>query len=198
MSKLLKTSCLVVLACWVVASLGSEEEIASALRSVMETPHLNTRRVRGTISDYGLTDRIYRMPEFTNLVSAISDNAATCSGTYVYGLTNVVERIVFLGALAECGEDAYRALVVQTLGGETNNIPRDPRYLMDFIFPPHTRLESYFGMNYDNVGISNVLVNVRDIFTADNVTNTIRGVNRVLSGEYKYDHTKWHEAGLDM
>lgn len=165
-------------------------DLTDGIRQVLASVNMSNRAFHGHVDEYGLPLQVFRLETFRAFVVSLSNQVATCSSEYVYGLTNKYERAVFLGALSECGVTAYTNILIRTLGGNPAQIPRDSQFVDDIIWMIGTRLEDYTGLHYDEPGISNVLNNAKFIFQETGATNEVQSMDYLMSGRFKR-HREW-------
>lgn len=159
--------------------------IDDALQSVIENGCLSDRRTAGQIEEWGVPNELFSETRFTNLVSVMRANVTACPRSFVCGLTNLVDRAVFVAALTECGRAAYHDSVVRWFGQRPVTQPIDVEVLDSFLFPIGTNMEDYMDMHFDAPGISNVLNNAKELYLARSNTVMAIAIDAVLSGEIR-------------
>lgn len=174
----------------------ANQVIDDALQSVITNGCLSDRRTADQIDEWGVPGELFSEARFTNLVSVMRANVATCPPSYVYGLTNLVRRAVFVAALTECGRSVYRDSVVRWFGQRPMTQPIDIEVLDSFLFPVGTSMEDYIDMHFDVPGVSNVLSNAKEIYQARSNTVIVAALDAVLSGEIRASKTRDLDAGL--
>ena len=174
----------------------ANQEIDVALRTTVNGGCLSDRRTATQLRNWGVPDRLFSEPAFTNLVSVMNRELSNCDYEYVNGLTGIVKRAAFVAALTQCGVAAYHDSVVRWLGQDL--VPQDARVKVweDVTLPIATDMEDYMAMHYDAPGISNVLLNVKSLHHAASNTVSEAAIDSILSGTVKANKLYYLQNGL--
>ena len=170
--------------------------IDDAMRAAKENGCLSDRDSALQIPNWGVPDQLFSEPAFTNLVNVVRSNVMVCGADYVSSLTNDVDRALFVAALTACGSEVFRESVVGWFGSQTNQVCSNISILNSFIHPIATELEDYMSMHYDAPGISNVLVNARNMYLASSNSVSAAAMDCILSGETRASKLSDLQCGL--
>ena len=171
-------------------------EIDNALNQVLTNSSVSARRVALSIPEFGVSPRLYSEGAFTNLVAIVDSKIQDCDAQYISTLTNNVRRAIFVAALTRCGAETYRTSIVRWFGNSIDISIHDTDVLEGFIFPAGTELENYIDMHYDAPGISNVLINVKNIYQATSNAVVVTAIEKSLSGDTRRSLLEEYNAGI--
>lgn len=173
-----------------IITLGSlcavaNQAIDDALQETVINGCLSSRRTAGQIEEWGIPDRLFREPLFTNLVSVLRRELASCDFAYVNALTGSVKRAAFVAALTKCGNDAYHDSLVRWFGQGMSLVSANVMVCDMFLFPVGTNMEDYMDMHFDAPGVSNVLNNVKHLYQIAGDSANVAAIDWILSGNSK-------------
>ena len=97
----------------------ANQAVDDALQSVIQNGCLSNPRAAGQIEEWGVPERLFQEPSFTNLVSILNQELVNCDFAYVNALTGTVKRAAFVAALTKCGNVAYHDSLVRWFGQES-------------------------------------------------------------------------------
>ena len=187
---------LVIIVTSVSCGIYANQLVDAALTSTVINGCLASRRMELHVKGWGVPERLFSEPAFTNLVSVVNRELPNCDYEYVNGLTGIVKRAAFVAALTQCGVAAYHDSVVRWLGQDQP--PQDARVKVwkDVTLPIATNMEDYMAMHYDAPGISNVLMNVKRLHHAASNAVAEAAIDSVLSGATKANKLYYLHNGL--
>lgn len=193
----------VVVMCWLApSSYGGDvgdTHVLSAFNAFLDDPYFRHPKSTGRVLEFGLPHEMRKISSFTNLVAAISNGIGGCFGEWKVLATNDLNRALFRTALAESGPDVYTCFVTNALDKSAlQTMGYGSLELVEYMGAFCTRLENYYMLNYAQPGVSNLWLRARTIFEAKGLSNSVRWVDEVLSGErrWMYDHLDSIDYGL--
>ena len=84
----------------------ANQAVDDALQSVIQNGCLSNRRAAGQIEEWGVPERLFQEPSFTNLVSILNQELVNCDFAYVRGGINQMWKCClsrFFGAMVWAG-----------------------------------------------------------------------------------------------
>ena len=170
--------------------------LKESFQSFLEESYFRRHNAALGVLEYGLPDRIRETPSFTNLVTVISNEVGGCFEDWKSLATNDLNRALFRIALAEAGPDVYTHFVTNALDKSAlQTVGYGGFELVEYMGAACTRLENYYMLNYDQPVVNNLWLRARTIFEAHSLSNSVRWVDRILSGEAKSDYLELKAAG---
>ena len=174
----------------------ANQAVDDALQSVIQNGCLSNPRAAGQIEEWGVPERLFQEPSFTNLVSILNQELVNCDFAYVNALTGTVKRAAFVAALTKCGNVAYHDSLVRWFGQESLPAAANVKVCKMFVFPLGTNMEDYMDMHFDAPGISNVLNNVKHLHQGAGDSADVAAIDWILSGNSKASKMEDVQSGL--
>lgn len=127
---------------------------------------------------------------FSNLCSVVSNHASFIANSWQSYATNECVRFSVLSAICYSGQAIFtnftdRILAYYEMSPDGSS---DSSYypVIKFLLSPYgTPTEKYFVNDYDQFGVSNLLMRISSVFSTRGHTNEVMWCSRILSGETK-------------
>ena len=132
------------------------------------------------------------LARFTNLVEIVSNNCASIAADWRTYETNEMVRFTVLSAVGYSGYDNYTNFVNTVITPSCSLLYTNRWETVKFMLDPYgTEMEHQLALNYESLGISNIVQKIKAESVLQGNTNYVNWCNKILSGEWK----RWY---LDM
>ena len=175
---------------------GVTGTVQKAFQEFLREPYFRQHNADMGVLEYGIPQQVRATPSFTNLVAAISNEVNGCFADWKVLATNDLNRALFRTALAESGPGIYTRFVTNALDKSAlQAMEYGGLELEEYMDAACTRLEDYYMLNYSQPGISNLWLRARAIFEAKGLSDSVKWVDDILSGEAKKEYLELKAAG---